>query len=82
MKIAQITISEFGQIPQQLFKKEHPQRNTRNEIDIDTGIVIHKGSKIRGFQHNEVGILLWSDEQVFLKKVAVAGLFHSFEETK
>jgi len=61
MKIAQITISEFGQIPEQLFYHDHPPRQTRKDIDIDIGIIIQRGSKIRGFQHNEVGILMWSD---------------------
>lgn len=80
MKIAQITISEFGQIPEQLFRDRHPARNKiRDSVDIDTGILVYKGGRIRGFQHNEVGLLLWSDEQVVLKKTVVAGLFHSYE---
>lgn len=42
MRTAQIAISEFGQVPEQIFDKPHPSRIPRKEIYLDTVITISK----------------------------------------
>jgi predicted NUDIX family NTP pyrophosphohydrolase len=79
MKIAQIAISEFGQVAEQIFTEEHPKKQARREMSLDTGAVIHKGSGLLGFQSNEAGLLVWSENTAVFKKAAIAGLFGSFE---
>lgn len=35
IKMAQLNISEFGQVPEQLFTKEHPRKKPRHGIMLD-----------------------------------------------
>jgi hypothetical protein len=79
MRIAQIAISEFGQVAEQLFSQEHPQRHTRREMALDTAAVVHRGAGLLGFQLNDAGLLVWSEATAVFKKAAIAGLFSSFE---
>lgn len=78
MKIAQIAISEFGQVPEQIFDRPHPPRNWRKDMNIDLGMLIYKGENVIGFQYNEAGIMIWSDKKITFKKVAINGLYNSF----
>ena len=82
MRIAQIAISEFGQVAEPIFAKAHPQRHTRNkmalDLDLDIGILVHRTDRAIGFQFNEAGLMIWSDESAVFKKVAIAGLYNSF----
>jgi len=78
MRIAQIAISEFGQVSEQIFYEPHPEKKGRKEMHLDTGAVIHKGNGLMGFQNNEAGLLVWSQNSAVFKKAAIAGLFGSF----
>ena len=79
--VAQIAVSEFGQIPESLFMREHPMRNLRKEMDIDNGVLIYKGGAT-SFQYNDSGVLICGTEEVIFKKAAISGLYHVFESNK
>lgn len=52
------------------------------EMALDMGVVVHKGHGLLGFQHNEAGLVVWSEGTAVFKKAAIAGMFCSFEWSK
>jgi hypothetical protein len=64
IKMAQLNISEFGQVPEALFTKEHPRKKARHGIMVDHYRQIHVQPNATQFRLYPQGVMLMSDKQV------------------
>lgn len=62
--MAQLNISEFGQVPESLFSKEHPKKKPRHGIMVDHYRQIYSQPGALQFQLSPQGVVLLSEKQL------------------